>query len=100
MRTPRLRTRYLRDLGAEPLAHGPGLEARVREMAPDGVTAAIDLFGLEMLEAAVALGVAAERITTIAAGPTPPHGVRASWGGEAGPTFGSARWPEDQAVRV
>ena len=76
---------FLRDLGVEPVTYGPGLEERVREMAPDGVTAAIDLFGLETLEAAVALGVAAERITTIAAGPTPPHGVRASWGGETGP---------------
>ena len=76
---------FLRGLGAEPVAYGPGLEDRVREMAPDGITAAIDLFGLETLEAAVSLGVAPERITTIAAGPTPPHGVRASWGGEAGP---------------
>ncbi|NIY62427.1 NADPH:quinone reductase [Streptomyces malaysiensis] len=69
---------FLRQLGAEPLAYGPGLANRVRALAPGGVTAATDLFGTETAEAALALGVAPERISTVAAGPNPPGGVRAT----------------------
>jgi NADPH:quinone reductase-like Zn-dependent oxidoreductase len=76
---------FLRELGAEPVAYGPGLADRVGALAPDGITAAIDLFGTETVEAALVLGVAPERIATIAAGPTPPGGARAAWGGDAEP---------------
>ncbi|MFE2180062.1 NADP-dependent oxidoreductase [Streptomyces sp. NPDC059455] len=76
---------FLRQLGAEPVAYGPGLADRVRTRAPDGVTAATDLFGTETAETALALGVPPERISTIAAGPNPPGGVRAIGGSEAGP---------------
>ncbi|MCC4317332.1 NADP-dependent oxidoreductase [Streptomyces malaysiensis] len=69
---------FLRQLGAEPLAYGPGLANRVRALAPGGVTAATDLFGTETAEAALALGVSPERISTVAAGPNPPGGVRAT----------------------
>ncbi|WP_081656098.1 NADP-dependent oxidoreductase [Amycolatopsis vancoresmycina] len=73
---------FLRELGAEPVTYGPGLADRVRDR---GVTAAVDLFGTETAEAALELGVAPERIATIAAGPTPPGGVRATGGAEAEP---------------
>lgn len=76
---------FLRQLGAEPVAYGPGLADRVRALAPGGVTAATDLFGTETAEAALELGVAPERISTIAAGPTPPGGVRATGGIDAAP---------------
>ncbi|MBL1110992.1 NADP-dependent oxidoreductase [Streptomyces sp. 110] len=76
---------FLRQLGAEPVAYGPGLADRVRMLAPDGVAAATDLFGTETAETALALGVPPERISTIAAGPNPPGGVRATGGSEAGP---------------
>ncbi|WP_406154198.1 NADP-dependent oxidoreductase [Streptomyces sp. NBC_01023] len=76
---------FLRQFGAEPVTYGPGLEDRVRAMAPDGVSAATDLFGTETAEAALALGVPAGRISTIAAGPNPPGGVRATGGFDAGP---------------
>ncbi|WP_261561644.1 NADP-dependent oxidoreductase [Frankia tisae] len=76
---------FLRQFGAEPVAYGPGLADRVRTLAPDGVTAATDLFGTETAETALALGVPPERISTIAAGPTPPGGVRATGGIDAGP---------------
>ena len=62
----------LRQLGAEPVAYGPGLADRVKALAPDGVTAAADLFGTETAETALALGVPPERISTIAAGPNSP----------------------------
>ncbi len=71
---------FLRELGAEPVAYGPGLAGRV-----ENVTAAVDLFGIETAEAALALGVPPERIATIAAGPTPPGGVRATGGADAEP---------------
>jgi NADPH:quinone reductase-like Zn-dependent oxidoreductase len=72
---------FLRELGAEPVAYGPKLADQVRELAPGGVTAAADLFGTETALAALELGVPPERITTIAAGPNPPGGVRATRGG-------------------
>jgi NADPH:quinone reductase-like Zn-dependent oxidoreductase len=76
---------FLRQLGAEPVAYGPGLADRVRALAPRGVTAATDLFGTETAETALALGVLPQRISTVAAGPNPPGGVRATGGSEAGP---------------
>ena len=41
---------HLRELGAEPVAYGPGLVDRVRDLAPGGVTAVLDLVGGEALE--------------------------------------------------
>ncbi|MCK9903464.1 NADPH:quinone reductase [Parafrankia colletiae] len=76
---------FLRQFGAEPVAYGPGLAERVRTLAPEGVTAATDLFGTETAEAALTLGVPPERISTIAAGPNPPGGVRATGGADASP---------------
>ena len=49
------------------------------------MTAATDLFGTETAEAALALGVPPERISTVAAGPNPPGGVRATGGIDAEP---------------
>jgi NADPH:quinone reductase-like Zn-dependent oxidoreductase len=72
---------FVRRLGAEPVTYGPGLADRVRALGTHGVTAAADLFGTETSEAALALGVPPERITTIAAGPNPPGGVHATRGG-------------------
>ncbi|MGI5131086.1 alcohol dehydrogenase catalytic domain-containing protein [Pseudonocardia sp. CA-107938] len=74
---------FLRQWDVEPVAHGPGLVERVRDVAPGGITAATDLFGTETAEAALALGVPADRISTIAAGPMPPGGVRATGGASA-----------------
>jgi NADPH:quinone reductase-like Zn-dependent oxidoreductase len=76
---------FLRGLGAEPVTYGAGLADRVRALVPDGVTAATDLFGTETAEAALALGVPPRRISTIAAGPNPPGGVRPTGGVDADP---------------
>lgn len=76
---------FPRQLGAEPVAYGPGLADRVRTLAPEGVTAATDLFGTETAETALAMGVPPERISTIAARQNPPAGVRATGGIEASP---------------
>jgi NADPH:quinone reductase-like Zn-dependent oxidoreductase len=58
---------FLRHLGAEPVTYGEGLVDRVRALAPQGVHAAIDLYGSEVVVAARALGIPDARITTIAA---------------------------------
>ncbi|MFK0291880.1 NADP-dependent oxidoreductase [Streptomyces sp. NPDC090442] len=76
---------FLRRFDVEPVAYGPELADRVRALAPEGVTAAADLFGIETAETALALGVPPERISTIAAGPNPPGGVRATGGFDASP---------------
>jgi NADPH:quinone reductase-like Zn-dependent oxidoreductase len=76
---------FLRELGAEPVTYGPGLADRVRALAPDRITAAVDLFGTETVETALALGVAPERISAIAAGATPPGGAHAAFSAGAEP---------------
>lgn len=76
---------FLRELGAEPVQYGAGLVDRVRALATNGVTTATDLFGTETAEAALTLGVLPERVSTIAAGPNPAGGVRATGGIDAEP---------------
>ncbi|BBX64450.1 NADPH:quinone reductase [Mycobacterium saskatchewanense] len=56
---------WLRDHGVIPVSYGDGLADRLREAAPDGVDAFIDLFGPDYLDLAVDLGVPPERIETI-----------------------------------
>ncbi|MFF4798862.1 zinc-binding alcohol dehydrogenase family protein [Streptomyces sp. NPDC001351] len=57
----------LRDLGAIPLAYGPGLADRVRAAASDGVDAAADLVGTdEAVDVSVDLVPSLSRIATIA----------------------------------
>jgi NADPH:quinone reductase-like Zn-dependent oxidoreductase len=73
---------YLRELGAEPVAYGDGLADRVRALAPGGVTAAIDLHGVETVHVARELGVPDSRICTIAA---QVDGVQAANGANAAP---------------
>ncbi len=56
----------LRDLGAEPVTYGDGLEERLRALAPNGVDALLDTHGGGYLDLGQALGVPRERTTTIA----------------------------------
>jgi NADPH2:quinone reductase len=56
---------WLRAHGVTPVAYGDGLADRLREAAPDGIDAFIDLFGPDYVQLAVDLGVAPERIDTI-----------------------------------
>ena len=73
---------FLRELGAEPVGYGDGLADRVRDLAPDGVTAALDLHGTETVRVARELGVPDGRICTIAA---QVDGVPAGNGANAAP---------------
>ncbi|ETB54827.1 NADPH:quinone reductase [Mycobacterium avium subsp. paratuberculosis 10-8425] len=56
---------WLRAHGVVPIAYGDGLADRLREAAPDGIDAFIDLFGPQYVQLAVDLGVPPERIDTI-----------------------------------
>jgi NADPH2:quinone reductase len=58
---------FLRDLGAVPVAYGPGLAGRVRAEAPGGVDAALDLIGTdEAIDVSLELVADRARIATIA----------------------------------
>jgi NADPH2:quinone reductase len=57
----------LRELGAEPVVYGDGLLERVRDLAPGGVDAALDLVGTdEAMDVSLALVPDRARIVTIA----------------------------------
>jgi NADPH:quinone reductase-like Zn-dependent oxidoreductase len=59
---------YLRMLGAEPVLYGDGLLERTRELAPEGIDAAIDTVGSdEAIGVSIALVADRARIATIAA---------------------------------
>jgi len=75
---------YLRSLGAEPVAYGEGLAARVRALAPGGVDVALDVAGSGVLPELIGLAGGPEHVVTIAdfAGAR-EHGVRFS-SGDAG----------------
>jgi NADPH:quinone reductase-like Zn-dependent oxidoreductase len=59
---------YLRELGAEPVRYGDGLQDRVRALAPDGVKAVVDTVGTdEAVDASLALVEDPARVVSIAA---------------------------------
>ncbi|HEX4010349.1 MAG TPA: NADP-dependent oxidoreductase [Solirubrobacteraceae bacterium] len=57
---------WLRAHGAVPVTYGDGVADRIRAAAPDGVDAFIDTVGGGYVEVALELGVAPDRIDTIA----------------------------------
>lgn len=62
------RHEFLRDWGVQPVEYGPGLADRVRELAADGVDAAIDTVGTdEAIDVSLELVADRQRIATIAA---------------------------------
>lgn len=77
------RHEFLRELGAVPVGYGPGLADRVREVAPDGIDAALDLVGTdEAVDVSLELVADRARIATIAAfGRAGQAGIKALGGG-------------------
>ncbi|MFI7601312.1 NADP-dependent oxidoreductase [Actinoplanes sp. NPDC049681] len=57
---------YLRGLGAEPVTYGEGLTDRVRNLAPHGVDAVLDLVGGDALKASPELLAADGRLASVA----------------------------------
>jgi NADPH:quinone reductase-like Zn-dependent oxidoreductase len=57
---------YLRSLGATPVTYGEGLVQRVRDVAPQGVTAALDASGRGVLPDSVELTGDPQQVVTIA----------------------------------
>ncbi len=77
---------WLKSHGVIPVAYGDGVADRIRAAAPSDVDAFIDTHGDGYVELALALGVAAERIDTIADyAAAQKHGVKTDGGAEAGP---------------
>src|ERR1700728_3871829 len=77
---------WLKSHGVIPVAYGDGVADRVRAAAPGGVDAFIDTYGNGYVELALALGVAADRIDTIADfAAAAKHGVKTDGGTAAGP---------------
>jgi NADPH:quinone reductase-like Zn-dependent oxidoreductase len=56
---------FLRSVGVEHVAYGEGLAERLRTLAPNGITAFVDLFGGGYVDLALELDVPRERINTI-----------------------------------
>ncbi|MUN36734.1 NADP-dependent oxidoreductase [Actinomadura litoris] len=69
---------YLRGLGAAPVAYGEGLAGRVRELAPDGVSAVADLAGGQ-LDATLAVLAPGGRHASIADPAVEEHGGHVVW---------------------
>jgi NADPH:quinone reductase-like Zn-dependent oxidoreductase len=77
---------WLKSHGVIPVAYGDGVADRIRAAAPGGVDAFIDTHGDGYVELALALGVAADRIDTIADfAAAAKHGVKTDGGTAAGP---------------
>jgi NADPH:quinone reductase-like Zn-dependent oxidoreductase len=77
---------WLKSHGVIPVAYGDGVADRIRAAAPSGVDAFIDTYGDGYVELAIALGVAAGRIDTIADyAAAAKYGVKTDGGAEAGP---------------
>ena len=57
---------YLESLGIAPVAYGAGLLDRVRDLAPQGVDVVLDCIGADAVPVSLDLGVARERIGSIA----------------------------------
>ncbi|GAB2832032.1 NADP-dependent oxidoreductase [Streptomyces daliensis] len=70
---------FLRGLGAEPVTYGDGLAGRVRELAPDGVDAALDFVGGDAVEVSQQVVTKPERVASIADSDAPSKGAHYVW---------------------
>ena len=71
---------YLRGLGALPTTYGPGLTARVRELAPQGVEAALDLAGSGVIPELIEIVGDASHVLSVADFSAEQHGAKFSHG--------------------
>jgi NADPH:quinone reductase-like Zn-dependent oxidoreductase len=78
---------YLRNLGAIPTTYGPGLADRVRELAPSGVDAALDVAGSGIIPELIEIVGDPSRVVSVADFSATQYGARFS----AGPPKNPAR---------
>ncbi|MBO0812342.1 MAG: NADP-dependent oxidoreductase [Microlunatus sp.] len=92
----------LAELGAIPVAYGPGLLDRLRAVAPDGVDRVLDAVGSdEALEASFALVSDRQHIGTVVAGPRAAElGIQAWSGGNPIPLTAEELRLRDDAYQV
>ncbi|MFF1409950.1 NADP-dependent oxidoreductase [Streptomyces sp. NPDC058289] len=70
---------YLRSLGAEPVLYGEGFADRVRELAPEGVDAALDFFGDDVIPVLRSLVKEEHRVVSIADYTAAAQGAHQLW---------------------
>lgn len=70
---------YLRSLGAEPVLYGEGFADRVRELAPEGVDAALDFFGDDVIPVLRSLVKEDHRVVSIADYTAAAQGAHQLW---------------------
>ncbi|MFJ7074044.1 NADP-dependent oxidoreductase [Streptomyces sp. NPDC098781] len=70
---------FVRQLGAEPVAYGDGLADRIRELAPDGVDAALDFVGGDAVDVSQQVLRRRERVVSIADPEAVAKGAHLLW---------------------
>ncbi|MFF7984118.1 NADP-dependent oxidoreductase [Streptomyces sp. NPDC007901] len=70
---------FLRSLGAEPVVYGDGLAERVRELAPEGVDAAVDCVGGDAVAVSQELLKDPSRVASIVDPEVTQHGGHQVW---------------------
>ncbi|MEU9636817.1 NADP-dependent oxidoreductase [Streptomyces tendae] len=70
---------YLRELGATPITYGAGLAERVREVAPEGVDAALDFFGGDSVAVSRQVLKDPARVASVADITAPEQGGQLVW---------------------
>jgi NADPH:quinone reductase-like Zn-dependent oxidoreductase len=70
---------FLRGLGAEPVSYGEGLADRVRELAPDGVDAALDFVGGEAVAVSQQVLKKRDRLVSVADAAAEKRGGHYLW---------------------
>jgi NADPH:quinone reductase-like Zn-dependent oxidoreductase len=71
---------YLRELGAIPTTYGPGLAERVRDLAPEGVDAALDLAGSGIIPELIAIVGDPSHVLSVADFSAEKYGAKFSHG--------------------
>ncbi|GAA3849259.1 NADP-dependent oxidoreductase [Brevibacterium casei] len=82
----------LRALGIDAIEYGDGLEDRLRAAAPNGIQAAYSTRGEDEIALLLGLGVPADRINSIAAGPEVAEKLGVHTSGEAVAQRGDLAW--------
>ncbi|PPF89492.1 NADPH:quinone reductase [Subtercola sp. Z020] len=88
----------VRELGAHPVRYGDGVFERVRELAPDGVDAVLDIAGAGDLPGSIELAGGTERVVTLADSAATSLGVTFSSGGRKDQTPDVLRQLADAVV--